>query len=77
MIGYSLTEPPPTIVAVALFAAIGVVTVSIPVVAIAIGGERIRLRLNRLRAALERSSRTITCVVLVLFGAVLVGNSFL
>ncbi|MEY9952386.1 GAP family protein [Leifsonia sp. EB34] len=77
VIGYSLTEPPPTIVAVALFAAIGVATLSIPVVAVAIGGERIRPRLNRLRAALERSSRTITCVVLVLFGAVLVGNSFL
>ncbi|GAA4139870.1 GAP family protein [Leifsonia shinshuensis] len=77
VIGGSLTEPPPTIAAVALFAAIGIVTVSVPVVAVAVSGERIRPRLDRIRAALERSSRTITCVVLVLFGSVLVGNSFL
>ncbi|QNE36465.1 GAP family protein [Leifsonia shinshuensis] len=77
VIGGSLTEPPPTIAAVAVFAAIGIVAVTIPVVAVSVGGDRIRPRLNRLRAALERSSRTITCVVLVLFGAVLVGNSFL
>jgi len=51
--------------------------VSAPVVAVAVGGERIRPALDRVRAAVERSSRTITCVVLVLFGAVLVGNSFL
>lgn len=75
VIGSTLTEPPPTIAAVALFAAIGIVTVSIPVVAVGIGGERIRPRLDGLRAALARSSRTITCVVLVLFGAVLVGYS--
>ncbi|MEN2741747.1 GAP family protein [Microbacterium sp. X-17] len=77
VIGSTLTEAPPTIAAVALYAAIGCVTVSIPVVAVAVGGARIRPALDRVRAALERSSRTITCVVLVLFGAVLVGNSFL
>ncbi|MCI0157157.1 GAP family protein [Leifsonia shinshuensis] len=76
LIGGTLTEAPPTIAAVAIFAAIGTVTAAAPVLAVLIGGERIRPALDRLHAALIRSSRTITAVVLVLFGAVLLSSSF-
>lgn len=75
LIGSKLTEAPPTIAAVAVFAAIGSLTAAVPVVAVLVGGERIRPALDRLHAALLRSSRTITAVVLVLFGAVLLASS--
>ena len=76
LIGSTLTEAPPTIAAVAIFAAIGSVTAALPVAAVLLGGERIRPALDRLHGGLMRSSRTITAVVLVLFGAVLLASSF-
>ena len=76
LIGSTLTAAAPIIAAVAIFAAIGTVTAALPVVAVLTGGERIRPALDRLHAGLMRSSRTITAVVLVLFGAVLLASSF-
>lgn len=76
LIGSTLTEAPPTVAAVAIFAVIGSVTAALPVVAVLIGGERIRPTLDRLHGGLMRSSRTITVVVLVLFGAVLLASAF-
>lgn len=75
LIGSTLTEVSPTVAAVAIFAAIGSLTAALPVVAVLVGGDRIRPALDRLHSGLTRSSRTITAVVLVLFGAVLVASA--
>lgn len=77
VIGSTLTEAGPTVAAVTAFALLGCITTVIPVVALLTGGTRIRPALEAARTWLVRENSTITAIVLLFFGVVLVANAFL
>lgn len=77
VIGSALTEVWPTTSAVAVFALLGCITAALPVAALLAGGERLRPSLDAVRTWLVRKSSTITALVLLFFGVVLMANAFL
>lgn len=76
VIGSTLTEAWPSVVAVAVFGVIGCATTALPVGALLVGGERLRPALDNVRTWLIRSNSTITALVMLFFGIVLIANSF-
>lgn len=66
--------PVPTAVLLASSAVLMTGSVTAPIVFALVGGDQARSRLERLRAWLGHNSRAVTIVVLVLVGAVLVGD---
>ncbi|UAJ79211.1 GAP family protein [Leifsonia sp. ZF2019] len=76
VIGSSLTGWGPSVIAVAVFAALACVTVALPPAAVLIGGERSTPALGEVRGWLIRNTATISAIVLLFFGAILIGNAF-
>jgi threonine/homoserine/homoserine lactone efflux protein len=72
-VGIGAAELPPgrALLTVALFTALASVTVALPMVAHAVGGERALAPLGRARAWLERNNTAVMAVVAVVIGAVL------
>jgi hypothetical protein len=76
VIGSSLTEWGPSVAAVAIFAAVACLTVALPPAAVLLGGDRAAPALGEVRGWLIRNTATISAIVLLFFGAVLVSNAF-
>lgn len=76
VIGTGLTEWGPSAIAVAVFAALSCVTVVLPPVAVLFGGDRVTPTLGEVRLWLIRNTATISAIVLLFFGAVLISNAF-
>jgi threonine/homoserine/homoserine lactone efflux protein len=72
-VGIGAAELPParTLVVVVLFTVLGSITVALPMVAHAIGGDRALAPLGRARDWLETNNASVMAVVLVVIGAVL------
>jgi len=64
------------VVAVVVFTVIGASTVGLPVIAYAIAGARMRRPLDEMKTWLAENNTTVTSVLLVIIGAVLIGKGF-
>jgi threonine/homoserine/homoserine lactone efflux protein len=64
------------VVAVVVFTVIGASTVGLPVIAYAVAGARMRRPLDQLKTWLAENNTTVTSVLLVIIGAVLIGKGF-
>ncbi|MFF2051203.1 GAP family protein [Leifsonia sp. NPDC058194] len=76
VIGSSLTGWGPSVAAVAVFGVLACVTVALPPAAVLFGGERARPALGEVRRWLIRNTATISAIVLLFFGAILISNAF-
>jgi threonine/homoserine/homoserine lactone efflux protein len=74
LIGGTLTEWWPSVAAVAFYTLLSCTTVALPPLTVALGGPRARPALDDVRRWLIRNTATISAVVLLFFGAVLVSN---
>lgn len=76
VIGSSLTEWWPSVAAVVVFTVLACVTVALPSAAVLVGGDGARPALGEVRRWLIRNTATISAIVLLFFGAVLISNAF-
>lgn len=74
IIGSAGLEVGATVLTVAIYAAIACLSVSVPVVALWVGGDRVRQPLENARTWLVRNNTTVMALVLLVLGAILIGN---
>lgn len=73
-IGGASMTPGPTVAGIVIFAVLANVGVATPVVAVLVGGSRIRPALGSARRWLERNNGIVMAAVLLLIGAMVLGN---
>lgn len=73
--GIAIAQGGHQVLLIVVFAVIAACTVAIPVIAYAVAADRMRGPLDRLKTWLEQNNATVMCVLLLVFGVVLIGKA--